>query len=189
MHDHEDKQEQLFDKNIDLKKFNEAFDRVHKRDNDLVLHNGVPLAWNSGSSLVYTPINNLEQIYAEEETLELDPIGATYYSNIDYGKQQNKISKEEVSKLTGASYVDSHNIKDENYHSEMKKRLSERLNDTNSFNGRKLSDFKKDDTAGYGIMEQIGIKQYDRITLDDVSSNDIQVEFDRLMKERSRSLT
>jgi curved DNA-binding protein CbpA len=191
VHDQEDQQAQLFEKKNfdlnDLKKFNQAFDQVHRKGDDLVLANGVPIAWNSGSLTSYTPIDNLEQIYADDNSL--DPIGGTtYFSSIDYTKGSNKLSKEDVAGLGGAGYVDGHNKKDDSYYVDMKRRLNDRQSDTTSFNSRKLADFKNDDTAGYGIMEQVGIKQYDRITLDE-DFDDVQTQFERLMKERGKPMS
>src|SRR5579872_163575 len=70
--DHKFKPEKLFGENepFDNRRFNEAFDRIHKRDNEttLTLHNGtVPSAWNDmGTVANFSSFDNLDNLYVED---------------------------------------------------------------------------------------------------------------------------
>lgn len=193
------KPEKLFDDGrFDLKKFNEAFDRTHqKNDGTLMTHNGVPSAWNDfGSAANFSAINNvdtttnnvadkLDDMFAEDET-RLDT-SKQNYSGIDFGAPTRKITKDEVQGLTGADYVDGHKVLGDNYYKDMKARLRDRQSDANNFEHMKYNDFKRDETAGYGIFDKLGFKFDDRLALD-VDDDDIAKKYDKLIAERQKDL-
>ena len=170
------KPERIFDEGapINLKVFNEAFDRTHKREDDsLVIHNGVPSAWNDfGSTINYSDFDDLNNLYVDRDNRY--DTGRENYSGVEFGTK-TKISKDEVKKLKGADYVDSHNVLGEDYYKEMKERLRHRDMDASNFGSMVYQDFKKDDTAGYGIFDQLGFKYDDRLQLDD--ENDLSTKF------------
>ncbi|XWV26412.1 J domain-containing protein [Tupanvirus soda lake] len=180
--------ERLFDDGrFDIKKFNAAFDQVHKRDdNAMVAHNGVPAAWNDlGTVANYCAFDNLDNLYVNDGN-RFDTSRQTF-GGVDFGAPMQKITKDDVNKLRGADYVDGHNVLDENYYKEMKSKLRGREATTNEFEEMKYGDFKRDDTAGYGIFDQLGYKFDDRLALD-VEEDDIAKRFEKLMAERQKDI-
>lgn len=185
------KPERLFDDGrFDIKKFNAAFDMVHKRDDTIMVpHNGIPSAWNDlGTVANYCDISsetNYSDLYVDDAN-RID-IGRQNYGNIDIGTPTPKLSKNDVEKLQGADYVDKHNVLGEDYYRVMKEKLRERKKEATNLEKMKYGDFKRDDTAGYGIFDQLGFKFDDRLTLD-VEEDDISKKFEKLMAERQQEL-
>jgi curved DNA-binding protein CbpA len=187
LQDRDLKPEKLFDDGrFDLKKFNAAFDKVHKRDETAMMpHNGVPSAWNDmGTVANYSNFDNLDNLYVEDSN-RFDTAKQNY-SGIDFGPV-NKITKDEIEGLNGADYVDGHNVLGDDYYKNMKERLRARKEDASSFETMKYGDFKRDDTAGYGIFDQLGFKIDDRLTFD-VDDDDISKKFEKLMAQRQQDL-
>jgi len=182
------KPEKLFDDGrFSLKKFNEAFDKTHNRnDNAMIQHNGVPSAWNDfGATTNYSNFDNLDNLYVDDNN-RFDT-GRQIYGSADFATPTRKITKEEVQNLNGADYVDSHNVLDDDYYRSMKTKLRERDSQADQFKGMKYGDFKRDDTAGYGIFDQLGYKIDDRLTFD-IDEDDISKKYERLMAERQKDL-
>ena len=181
------KPEKLFDGPIDLKRFNAAFDKIHNReDTAMVQHNGVPTAWNdAGSVTPYSTFDNLDNLYTESGN-RFDS-GNQTYGNADFGTPMQKISKEDIQNIRGADYVDGHNVLGDDYYKEMKAKLRERESEATTLENMKYGDFRRDDTAGYGIFNQLGMKFDDRLALD-VEADDISKKFDKLMAERQKDL-
>ena len=185
------KPERLFeDGRFDVKKFNAAFDMVHKRDDTaLVSHNGVPSAWNDiGTVANYSDFGsetNYGNLYVDDGN-RFDMTRQTYGS-VDFGAPMQKITKDDIQNLRGADYVDGHNVLGEDYYKDMKAKLRDRKSTTSNFDDMKYGDFKRDDTAGYGIFDQLGYKFDDRLALD-VDEDDISKKFDRLMAERQKEI-
>ena len=50
-----------------------------------------------------------------------------------------------------------------------------------------FDDFKRDDTAGYGIFDQLGFEFNDRLSLD-VDEDDIASKYEKLMMEDNNQL-
>lgn len=183
------KPENLFEGgSFSLKKFNEAFDKTHVREPDAIVpHNGVPAAWNDMNAVAgYSSFDNLDNLYVEDST-RLDT-SRQNYSGIEFSKPSRKITKEDMKNITGdgATYVDTHNVLGDEYYKELKQKLRERKSDGGSFDSMKLNDFKRNDTAGYGIFDQIGFDYGDQLELDSISEDDITKKFNRLMMERQQ---
>lgn len=179
--------EKLFDEGrFDLKKFNAAFDMTYNHsENSLVSHNGLPSAWNdSGSTISYSNFDNLDNLYVDDGN-RFDTSKQTY-AGIDFGATK-KITKDNIKDVRGADYVSDHNKIDDNYYAEMKAKLRERKTDSSALENIKYGDFKRDDTAGYGIFDQLGIKFDDRLALD-VDEDDISNKYEKLMVERQQDL-
>jgi len=177
--------EKLFaDGKIDLKKFNAAFDLVHKKPEDsMIPHNGIPSAWNDmGTVASYSNFDNLDNLYVEDSN-RFDTARQNY-SSLDFGSTYKPITKDQIKGLSGADYVTGHNNIDDNYYADMKSKLAERKSMSTQFDNLKYNDFKRDDTAGYGIFDQLGFKFDDRLTLD-VEDDDISKKFEKLMAERN----
>ena len=186
--DRDFKPEKLFDDGRwDPKIFNAAFDKMHKREeNAIITHNGVPSAWNDhGTVANYSTFDNLDNLYVEDSN-RVD-ISRQNYGNVDFGAPSKKITKEDITDLTGAAYVDQHNVLGDDYYKSMKDRLRERKQDASSFENMKYTDFKRDETAGYGIFDQLGYKFEDRLALD-VDEDDISKKFEKIMAERQQDL-
>lgn len=182
------KPEKLFeDGRFDLARFNAAFDQVHNRnDTSMVPHNGIPSAWNDmGSDANYSSFDNLDNLYVEDGN-RFDT-GKQTFGGVDFGQPMKKMTKEEMSNIKPADYVNGHNTLDENYYRDMKRKLKERKSDAGQFENMKFSDFKRDDMAGYGISEQLGFTIGDKLTMD-LDEEDISKKFDKLMAERQKEL-
>lgn len=186
--DRDFKPEKIFDEGrFDLKKFNAAFDLVHKREEDAMIpHNGVPSAWNDiGTVANFSTFDNLDSLYVDDGNRY--DTSKQMYGGVDFGAPMKKISMDEVMNLRGADYVDGHNVLGEDYYKEMKSKLGERKSTTSSFENMKYGDFKRDDTAGYGIFDQLGFKCDDRLALD-IEDDDISKRYEKLMAERQKDI-
>ena len=180
--------ERLFeDGRFDSRIFNAAFDMVHKRDDTAVVsHNGVPSAWNDiGTVANYSSFDKLDNLYVDDGN-RFDMARQTY-GGVDFGAPMQKITKDDIQNLRGADYVDGHNVLGDDYYKDMKAKLRDRKSTTSNFDDMKYGDFKRDDTAGYGIFDQLGYKFDDRLALD-VDEDDISKKFDRLMAERQKEI-
>ncbi|MEM0354138.1 MAG: J domain-containing protein [Thermoplasmata archaeon] len=176
--DFELKPEKLFeDEKFDLKKFNAAFDMVHSKKDVIVEKKEIPLAWDDLKALSnYSSIDKLDNLYIEDTSLpELK------YAGTDFEAPSKKITKNDLESIGGADYVDQHHIREESYYRDIKSKLQERQMETKAFEKMKYSDFKKDDTAGYGIFDKIDFKIEDQIMLE---NNNASKNFERLMAER-----
>jgi len=174
----------LFDgTRMDNKKFNTAFDRVHKKEDDsIVLHNGVPLAWdNLGTIANFSEFDDLNNLYVESNN-RMD-IGKQNYASINFGNVPTvTLTKEDVSTMSDASYYDRHNDLDDDYYQDMKKRLHTYDQERGQLHS--IKDFKKD-TAGYGIFDQLGLDYNDRLSLED--DNNLTSRYNQLMAERTKN--
>lgn len=182
------KPEKLFEEGrFDLKKFNAAFDMVHQRDNTgMVSHGGVPSAWNDlGTVANYSSFDNLDNLYVDDGN-RADTSRQTY-GGVNFGAPMQKITKDDLHNIKDADYVDGHNVIGDDYYVDMKARLRDRKSDASSFEKMKYGDFKRDDTAGYGIFDQLGFKYDDRLALD-VEEDDIAKKYEKLMAERQQEL-
>ena len=103
--------------------------------------------------------------------------------NLIFGDEPIKITKADIKNLEAADYVHGHKNIEDDYYKSMKAKLREREKDANNFNDMKYEDYKRDDTAGYGIFDKLGYQFNDRLALD-VDNDDIAKKFDKLMRER-----
>jgi len=185
---------QLFDdlkKDWDPRKFNAAFDMQKKQGHvnsclSMMEAPDVPFAWNSGSSFGSfhgdNGFGNVEDPF--------DDSGADYgLAAQQFGKHdvgdipQNTVTREMMDGIEGGDYFKAHNKLDEDYHASLKKKLSEREMDSKIFGKMKYQDYKREDMAGYGILDQIGYNDTERIgALDDMT---VSERLDKIMKERA----
>jgi len=85
------KPEKLFDDGrFDLKKFNAAFDMIHKREGDAITpYDGIPSAWNDFGKVVnYGSFDALDNLYVEDDK-RVDT-GRQIYGNVDFGGPTKK---------------------------------------------------------------------------------------------------
>lgn len=185
--DVEFKPDRLFDEGrFDLRKFNAAFDVAHERKEDsIVQHNGIPSAWNGlGDRVNFSSFDNLDNIYVEDNN-RLDT-SKQIYSAADFAISTKKLTKDDVAIMDGADYVDKHNVLDDDYYKNMKSELSSRKNQTSDFGKMAYGDYQRDNTAGYGIFDQLGFNFNDRLTLDNIDDN-ISERYEKLLSERKYS--
>jgi len=140
---------------FDISKFNEAFDTVHSSHNELIPHNGNPLAWNLSTEFEsFSPVSNYEDIYTED-----DNIGNSIYGSVKINNDpKKKLTKSDVDKLKGTKYTKEHNVLESNYLELTEKKIKER--DLLFANGPRFTDFDTNpDCGGYGILSQISTNE------------------------------
>ena len=180
------KPEMLFDTGrFDLKKFNAAFDIVHNKENEaMVQYTGAPSAWNYvGSTANYSMFDDLDNIYVEDDS-RLD-VSMQTYGSVDFAPPLKTLSKDDMASIKGADYVDGHNTISDTYYSDIKAKLRDRNSNASGFEKMTYGDFKRDDTAGYGIFDQLGFKFDDRLALD-VDEDHISKKFEKLVSEKQQ---
>ena len=189
--DHNFKPEKLFGERelFDNRRFNEAFDRIHKKENETTItqHGGVPSAWNDmGAVTHFSSFDNLDNLYVEDNN-RLDT-SRQNYASINSIQPARKITKKEMTEITGtgATYFDSHDVLGEEYYKDLKQRLRDRESDETNFQNMKIGDYKRGDTAGYGIFDQLGFSYENTLSLDSVDEENITKKLERLMAQRQQ---
>jgi curved DNA-binding protein CbpA len=170
------KPEKIFDSDtFDLKKFNAAFDLVHKNEDAIIPYNDIPSAWNDNRTMnSYCTFDNLDNIYADDD--DSDNLLYQTFSNA-------KMESYPKAKITeGADYVDGHRILDKRYYQDIKLKLHERNLDSKKFEKMKYSDFSRDDFAGYGIFDKLGIEDKDILFID--NEDKISRRYEKIMAKK-----
>jgi len=183
----EDMHDNLFDGGIfSLDKFNAAFDAMHKGPTELIPHSGTPMAYNLGlgADVNFSSLDNYEDLYAEDDTL-----GNSLYGSIklDPGKKK-KLTKEDINKISAAEYTKGHKSgRDKDYIKTLDEKLREREMETKKLDDRTMEDFDPNaNCGGYGIFDQLGIKNLNTISWDD--DGDIKTRYKRLLEMRKTDL-
>ena len=184
------KPEKLFDEGrFDLGKFNAAFDKYHDRsDNSIVTHNGVPSAWNNMNNVVsFGSFDNLDNLYVDDD-MRID-VNRQNYANIDISGQsgQGQVRRSDIENIAVADYVFGHKDLEDDYYKNMKAKLRSRESDAGNFDNMKYNDFKRDDTAGYGIFDQLGFNIDDKLSFD-IDDDNIAKKYEKIMSERQQQL-
>jgi curved DNA-binding protein CbpA len=143
--------------NINMAKFNEAWDRTHKSHTELIEHKNEPDAYdvnNFNGNVNYGDINNYEELYIEDEF-----IGTSNYGSINFATNKNvKLTKEDIKGFNGATYTIDHNKIDPKYDKSLENKLKTREEETKKFTSREFNDYNTDpNCGGYGITSKIGI--------------------------------
>lgn len=133
--DVEYKPENLFDGEINLKKFNAVFDKINKEDNQIIINN-IPLAWNDGKIINYSSFETMDNLFIED-------------NDINKFFKENKITKEDIKDIKEAEYVNNHNKISNDYYKEVKNKIENR----EKFD---KIEYEKD-TSGYGIFDKLNI--------------------------------
>lgn len=173
--------EKLFDVDIDLKKFNAVFDKIHhKKKNQIVQHYGVPSAWNDvGTITNFSCFDRTDQfydkLYAEDDK---NDTSKQLYAGIDFDEDIPKITREDLKNIRDADYVDQHNVLDDDYYKEMKNELLKRDIYNEKFDCMSFGDFRTD-TDGYGFLDQIGLDTNDKFAIDFLD-DDLSKKLDKL---------
>lgn len=145
------------DEQIDLQKFNNMFNAMHKKQTDLIKHDGNPLAWNTLSEHgSFSSIDNYEALFVEDDDLGNSLFGSVKASDSNVAK---KISKKELEKhMNNTEYSKPHNYKDENNAKTLEEKMEEIKRENERYKNRDMSDFNDDNNCGgYGIYSGIGI--------------------------------
>ena len=179
--------EQLFENGrFDINKFNAAFDAMHTGPMDMVPHNGNPDAYNTIDNFgsVFSGINNYDDIFVDDEEAAL----GTPYSSVQFdNRKKKKITKTDIDKLQGADYTSRHNDIDADYDSLLEQRMKEYNSFSDKINNREFNDFSTDDgCGGYGILNQLGIKNMGNITWE--NEDDFKTSYNRLLELRESKL-
>ncbi len=166
---------------FDLERFNAAFDAMHKVHTELIPHSGNPMAYNLGEGIQdnFGSVDNYEDLYGED-----DLVGNSIYGTVklDTGIKK-KLTKEDVGKISSAEYTKGHNYKDKTYAKTLDEKLRERNQETTKYDDREINDFDaSDNCGGYGIFNQLGIKNLNAISWDD--SEDIKTRYNRMLEMR-----
>ena len=183
------KPEKIFEDGEDFngRKFNAAFDIQKKQttDSDMILSNGVPSAWNDlGTVANFSNFDDLDNVFVEDSN-RFDT-SRQMYDSVNFGSAPSvKLTKDFVANLNGGDYYDNHSTLDDDYYEDMKKQLSKRQSSQETFDKMKFNDYKRDDTAGYGIFDQLGFKFDDRLTLD-LDDDDISARFEKILADRQK---
>ena len=195
--------EKLFDEKMpfDLSKFNRAFDEMHKSHSELIPHQGNPMAWNLGNDFasVYSSVNDYEKLYtgddddddADDDNDAGDDIGTSMYGslklnlNLNLNNDKKKLTKEDLEKISNADYTDGHNYKDGDYTKSLSEKLKERDIQTREFDKRNIQDFDTElGCGGYGIFEQVNVKNIGNLTWDVDDKEDLKTRYQRLLEMR-----
>lgn len=184
----------LFDdlkKDFDPKKFNAAFDLQKKQGSvnscmSVMEAPAIPLAWDTKSSfgsfygdIGYAGIEDPFDDTGSNYGLSGQTIGTYDRSEIS----PHVVTRDMMDNIEGGDYYQSHSTLEDDYVTNIKKRLADRELDSKKFVSMKFTDYKRDDMAGYGILDQIGYTDTERIdALDALSVAD---RFEKLMRERS----
>ena len=183
--------EKLFDDDkmpFDIGKFNKAFDEMHKSHTELIPHQGNPIAWNMGNDFasVYSSVNDYEKLYTGDDD---DDVGTSTYGSLKLnGDKKKKLSKEDLEKLSSADYTKGHNYKDGEFAKSLEEKMKERELLSRKFDDRNMEDFDTDPSCGgYGIFEQLGVKNFGNLTWDD-DKEDLKTRYQRLLELRNNEL-
>lgn len=150
-------QDNLFKgQNFDLAKFNEMFDKMHKSDHEMILHDGNPGAWNTtDDDMNFTSYNtNYGDVYDDNSTMSM----TSAYSGINVdSRAKGKLSKHDIKNIKGASYVTGHNVVDDDYNKSLEERMREYKEDLKSYDDRHFNDFDKN-IDEFGVFNNLGIE-------------------------------
>lgn len=182
--DIESSHDQIFDPSaFDLSKFNAAFDIMHKGHSELIPHQGIPEAWCPSNELCadFSTVDSYEGLYANDKI-----IGNSVYGSIDLDPtKKKKITKADLLKISGTEYTKTHNYRDNNYNEILEEKLKEREFESDKFEKIDLRNFDTDQSCGgYGIFNNIGIKNLSSISWDE--DDDIKTRYERLLELRKQ---
>ncbi|AYV78660.1 MAG: DnaJ domain protein [Edafosvirus sp.] len=184
--DIENTPDNLFEKNWNLKKFNDAFDHMHKTHTELMVHVGNPGAFDNtimGSTTNFSSIDNFDKVYEETD----EPISNNSFSSIKLdNKKHKKLTKKDIIKLQGADYTEGHKTIDSDYNKFLEEKMQERKTMGSKIGDKKLNDFDNDPSmGGYGIFHQLGINGKE-IAWEN-NNNDLKKKYDRLLEMRKNN--
>ncbi len=138
--------------NFDISKFNAAFDLYKNTSDKQMIKKSNIQAFNFENSGNFSGLNVYEKTY-DEDNFE----GNNIHGTINFGKT-NKLDSEKIKNINQADYTYNHNLKENNYEQELKKRLEERELETTKFNTMNYNDFNTEDKT-FQFSQEIGITE------------------------------
>lgn len=180
---------------FDHDKFHILFELKNKTEDDaLVKYNGAPSAFNEvgESSFISFNGNNedkYDNLYNENET-----VSGINYGSVNKDSRKIQISEEDfeaLSRMKMKSSYKTHNIKDDDYKEEIKKRLAERENEDQLYNSKSFNEFDvSPEMGGYGILHQVGLTgkefEWDKGEVSDATIKKL-IEFRQLQDKQHNS--
>jgi hypothetical protein len=123
------------------------------------------------------------ELYATDDT-EYD-IESSHYQSINFNPlgQKKSIKEVNVNEIKPVDYYTGHTHKDDEYFKTMKSRLQDRETSTNQFNSTQFREYRSGDTAGYGILDKVGIDMKNKLNIND-SDSDLQKRYNKAIAER-----
>lgn len=176
--------EKIFDEGrFDVTRFNAAFDAMYGGHYELIPHTGNPTPWNSSTGNEnFSTLENYEELYVEDDKNATYVYGA---ANFDAGMKK-KLTKEEVDKLSSASYYQNHNKKEEAYSKKVDDLLSERTKQSRDFDERKFGDYESDPSCGgYGFLHEVMGANVSQLTWDNKDS--LEKRYEKLLELRRQN--
>lgn len=173
--------DRIFDGPVNLQKFNQAFDAMYRGSTEMIPHTGNPMAFNEigGMDSNFSPLDQQNNLYVDDN---LTGNGSYSSVNFDQGPKR-KLTKEDITKLKGADYVEGHNNKPKDYGKTLEERLRDREMQSKQFDTRTMNDFNSDPSCGgYGIFHSLGVQGYSNITWK--GDDDLKVRYERLLEMR-----
>ena len=132
--------------------------------------------------LIYKERND-DNLY--NDSINIDDSHCVNYGSINFARNPIKnITKDIINDINcNNSKYKEHNIIDEDYLNNVKSKLQIREEDTNKFSNKEAFQFDVDNTAGYGILDQLGINYDDTLKLSQ-SDRDINRAYNKLLYDR-----
>ena len=183
----QDKPNILFeqDKPVDMNTFNAAFEKTNGTILDIVSKKDIPDAWsgNVSSMTSYSKLDDISNIY--DESNDINDLHGINFGSINFNqKSQKKLTKDDIKNIDKIDYYNNHNIIEKDYYNKIKEKLSDRTKDSNTFNDKQMHQYDKDNTAGYGIFDKLGIKYDDNLQITDWENKDVNEAYQKLLQDR-----
>lgn len=183
--DTENLHDKLFDNGrFDIARFNAAFDIMHKGSLDVIPHTGNPSAYNFNTADSYVGVNNIDNLYAEDDNTFTADYGSVNFLN--GMNKSKKLTAEDVKKIKKADYVKNHNKKDSDYNKYLEERMREY--GTASCVPINMEDYDTDpNCGGFSIFKDIGgAKSVNTLQWD--NDEDIKKRYERLLEMRKQDI-
>lgn len=176
--------DKLFDntEKIDMDKFNSMFDAMHKKQTDLIKHEGNPIAWNTANeSNAFSTLDNYDCLFVED-----DDLGNSVFGSVKIGdnNKPKKMTRKDLERHT-KDYVKP-SYRDDNTAKTLQDKINERNNQTLKYEQRTMNDFNDDnDCGGYGIFKNLDIN-FEDLTDDTFADDnkDLKARYTKLLDSR-----
>jgi curved DNA-binding protein CbpA len=169
----------LADERFDNLKFQAAYKKANGDPLTIAKKKDVPDAWLNAGTGNYCSIDGLDSLY--------DDYKEDVNNNLNYGSvnmpTSKKISRRELNGIDVDNNVINHNVISDDYKSDMKTRLKNREAMNSELDAKKMEDYNKNDTAGYGIFDKLGFDLND-MGVNDLDNEDMNDAYQKLLMER-----
>jgi curved DNA-binding protein CbpA len=144
---------------MDLAKFNAMFDKMSNVSNTTLSSYKRPDAWiGSNKNFNYSTFDTLDNIYSQlNDTYDCPTASAGIVSDQSTVVDYSSLNLDEFEPV---SYVNTHDEVEPNYYESMTSKIAERIKQTKEIESMTYSDYKLNDTQGYGVYDElIGYEQ------------------------------